>query len=359
MKPRMSITLTGTIFTDTLLADVGVSAFSLDHDWFTRQDLVIRTAASGGGTLLVEDTDYTLGIEDTSLSARVTAAVGSGRNVFKTITIINAAYQTGNLYFSGKYIADALDPAKQPSALVSATTFANVLCQTLPPFVPVGIHKGFVAALGTARVSSTTTSTSAGKLVDTAGDFVTNGITAGDWIYNSTDGTWGRVTARDSATQLSVDNDVFPTSKAYKIYPTPTWPENILECDGSTVSDAESPINGMKLPSLNAAGSYADNTVAGGMHLRGGTTAGVVQEDQMQGHHHLLAAAATGTVDPIAADNYLGRVASDYNLEGTSTAATMGRTGDSRSDAVPNGTPRTGKETRPRSMSVVYIMRIK
>ncbi|MCE5217810.1 hypothetical protein LLH03_12370, partial [bacterium] len=38
--------------------------------------------------------------------------------------------------------------------------------------------------------------------------------------------------------------------------------------------------------------------------------------------------------------------------------ATIGRTSTPVTDGV-NGTPRTGKETRPRSMSVVYIMRIK
>lgn len=349
MKPRMNIALTGTTFTDTLLSDVGSSAFVLDHDWFTRQDLVIRTAASGGGTLLVEDTDFTLGTEDTDLSARVTAAVGSGRNVLHTITIINAAYETGDLYFSGKYIADSLDPAKLPSALVSASTFADVLCQTLPPFVPVGIHKGFVAALETARCSGTTTSTSAGKLVDSGADFVTDAVVAGDWIYNSTDGTWARVTARDNLTTLSVDVDVFASSEGYAIYPTPSWPDNIKECDGSTVSDAESPLNGMKMPDLNTAGAYADSTVAGGMHLRGGTTAGVLQEDQMQGHDHALYGSPN-------AGGYTPRAAiANYNTgNGPTVAADCIIIADGT-----NGTPRTGLETRGRSFSVVYIMRIK
>lgn len=106
---KMNLTLAGTTFTDYLLTNVGSGAFRLEHDYFTKQDLVIRTAPSGGGTLLVEDTDYTLGSEDTYLSAQVTAAVGSGRNVFLTVTIINASYQTGNLYFSGKYVADAVE----------------------------------------------------------------------------------------------------------------------------------------------------------------------------------------------------------------------------------------------------------
>lgn len=103
----MDITLTGVAFSDYLVTDVGAGTWHLEHDWFTRQDLVIRTAAGGGGTLLVEGTDYTLSQESTELSTRVSEAVGAGRNVFHLIAIINVAYQTGNLYVSGKYIADS------------------------------------------------------------------------------------------------------------------------------------------------------------------------------------------------------------------------------------------------------------
>ena len=105
--PYMDLNLTGQAFNDFLLSNVGSAAFELEHDWFTKQDLVIRTAAGGAGTLLVEGTDYTLSIESEELSDRVTAAMGSTRNVFHMVTIINATYQTGNLYFSGKYIADS------------------------------------------------------------------------------------------------------------------------------------------------------------------------------------------------------------------------------------------------------------
>ena len=120
MPDRMEINLTGTTFTDEIHQNLGASAFKLSdfngypddiddrgHDLFIQQDLVIRDAAAGGGNLLVEGTDYDLSNEDTDLSARVTAAVGSDRNVYSTITITNAAYQAVTLYFSGKYVADA------------------------------------------------------------------------------------------------------------------------------------------------------------------------------------------------------------------------------------------------------------
>jgi len=102
----MDINLTGTSFTDYHLVNVGAGVFQLSHDWFTKEDLIIRTAPAWGGTLLIEGTDYTLGTKSNELSARVSAA-GPERQVFHEITIINATYQTGDLYFSGKYIADS------------------------------------------------------------------------------------------------------------------------------------------------------------------------------------------------------------------------------------------------------------
>ena len=119
--PRMNLALTGVVFTDLLLADVGVLAFQLEHDWWIQEELTITTAPGGGGTVLSEGVDYILGTEsaddavkDTAgLSTRVSAAVGAARHVYKTITVINAAYQTGDLYFSGKYVADDADAEDQ------------------------------------------------------------------------------------------------------------------------------------------------------------------------------------------------------------------------------------------------------
>jgi len=103
----MDINLTGQSFSDYKLTDVGSDAYQLEHDWFTKEDLVITTGAGGGGTPLSEGVDYQLSEEDEELSERVTAAVGSTRTVYHYITIINATYQTGDLYHSGKYIADS------------------------------------------------------------------------------------------------------------------------------------------------------------------------------------------------------------------------------------------------------------
>jgi len=107
--PKINKDVTGITFTDELHANVGASAFQIDHDYFLGGlDLTIRTASGGGGTLLTPPPggDYVLGSQNAELETAVNAAIGPGKTVYKTIQVTNATYQTGNLYFSGKYIAD-------------------------------------------------------------------------------------------------------------------------------------------------------------------------------------------------------------------------------------------------------------
>lgn len=135
MSTRMDLDLLGVVFTDYHLVDVGAAAFQLAHDWFIKQDLVIRDAPAGGGNLLVEGVDYTLATESLDetgagfsiprLSTRVTAAVGAGRNVYCQIAVINAAYQAGDLYFSGKYVGDSVEQIDHEARLVVAITGAD------------------------------------------------------------------------------------------------------------------------------------------------------------------------------------------------------------------------------------------
>lgn len=68
------------------------------------------------------------------------------------------------------------------------------------------------------KVNSTTTGTTANKLVDSAGDFINKKIQIGDIIYNTTDNTAATVTAIDSATTLSVSADIMATGEAYRLF---------------------------------------------------------------------------------------------------------------------------------------------
>lgn len=74
-------------------------------------------------------------------------------------------------------------------------------------------------------ISSTTTGAVPGKLVDANGDFIDNGVKIGDIIYNTTTAASAKVTAVDSATQLSVTGS-FNLGANYNLYATRDTPNN-------------------------------------------------------------------------------------------------------------------------------------
>jgi hypothetical protein len=65
--------------------------------------------------------------------------------------------------------------------------------------------------------SGTTTSTSAGKLVDSGASFNNGSVAVAMKVYNLTDGTSTTIDAIDSATQLDLAADIFTSSEDYKI----------------------------------------------------------------------------------------------------------------------------------------------
>ncbi|MEO1268695.1 MAG: hypothetical protein AAFX99_11395 [Myxococcota bacterium] len=134
-----------------------------------------------------------------------------------------------------------------------------------------------------------------------------------------------------------------------------TLPPEWVRCDGQVLNDPDSPLNGVIIPNLNSAGRF----------LRGGTSSGTLQEDQIQththidsGHRHTYFTTAWFFNELVNGSNY---------LRGTDT--TSGRHQDRSQTSQANlGEPtpfeqssdiRHGDETRPRNMSVVWIMRIK
>jgi len=148
---------------------------------------------------------------------------------------------------------------------------------------------------------------------------------------------------------------------------TPSLPENWVECNGQTLSDSDSPYDGQVIPNLNGDGAGAASPGQSGaeqMFLRGGTTSGTGQTDAMQGHKHT---GNTGTLPANPAEDktsYYNSYASSenpswhaYTWQASPTTSTLTISGPS-SDGV-NGTPRTADETRPKNMTVVWIMKIK
>lgn len=107
-------------------------------------------------------------------------------------------------------------------------------------------------------------------------------------------------------------------------------------CDDSPITDPESPLYRdppVRTPNLNGEARF----------LRGGSGSGTMQDDAMQNHRHAQQARSSGSsgVESGVGSSSSSMIYTKYNSE---TATGGGRYAD---------------ETRPKNMSVVWIMRIK
>ena len=67
--------------------------------------------------------------------------------------------------------------------------------------------------------SGTNTTATASKLINSAANFITNPVYPGDVVYNDTASTAATVVSVDSATQLTLNANIFTTTaQAYTIY---------------------------------------------------------------------------------------------------------------------------------------------
>ncbi len=140
----------------------------------------------------------------------------------------------------------------------------------------------------------------------------------------------------------------------------PALPDGWIECNGQVISDSESPFNGGSAPNLNNPPNAWNSR---GVVLRGHTTSGLFQQDELQGHTHIdsghthdytFSSPENGGTIPygVQIGGGLFRVT---NIRTTNAAAA--NLGDPTGTTF--GTPRYGNETRSANMSVVWIMRIK
>ncbi|MDD5309779.1 MAG: hypothetical protein PHU25_20880 [Deltaproteobacteria bacterium] len=130
------------------------------------------------------------------------------------------------------------------------------------------------------------------------------------------------------------------TAWAKNLTGVPTLPSGWVECNGQTLADAGSPLNGQVIPNLNSAVSAGLK----GYFLRGNTTSGSTETDLVENHTH-------GFVEQ--GFSYDSNCWSHNSCSGGYTIYT---TDTSRTTADNNG---GGGETRPYSYSVVWIMRVK
>jgi hypothetical protein len=76
-----------------------------------------------------------------------------------------------------------------------------------------------VAFPGAVNSTGTNTTATALKLINSAANFITNPVYPGDVVHNDTGSTAATVVSVDSATQLTLNADIFTaTAQAYTIY---------------------------------------------------------------------------------------------------------------------------------------------
>lgn len=118
-------------------------------------------------------------------------------------------------------------------------------------------------------------------------------------------------------------------------------------CDGTVISDAESPLNGKTIPDLNGEGRF----------IRGGDTSGTEQDDAMQ--------RITGVYFPqqtnvgIASGVFSTGAAQASNRATNSTGGCAAVNFDSADSTSPNPAKTSDTETRPINMSMVMIIKYK
>jgi len=155
--------------------------------------------------------------------------------------------------------------------------------------------------------------------------------------------------------------------------PVNDFPPGWVPCDGQTINDPESILNGERVPDLNGQGGGKS------LFLRGGAVSGNLQDDMMQthahqdaghthvdtGHYHVLDAVDNSTTGQTRGFivNPTGVLVTPEISTANSSArlqTSPAQIGDPVDSATPNTQPaRTGGETRPANMSVIWIMKIK
>ena len=115
-------------------------------------------------------------------------------------------------------------------------------------------------------------------------------------------------------------------------------------CNGGTVSDAQSPINGQAIPDLNNTATSTFGGSDGGRYLRGSTTSGTAQADRAPNFEIQQSATSQGanggTVNDGSTANYSPWMKNYYLCDSFRWRY-------------------TGGEVRPLTYTVKWIMRIK
>jgi len=129
----------------------------------------------------------------------------------------------------------------------------------------------------------------------------------------------------------------------------PALPDGWVECNGQTLSDPDSPLNGQVIRSINVDKRF----------IRGGATSGAEQIDGFMKHWHNTTYSGTANLYDVPANLLTGTGAAFAGSTRTATPSINNQTARDAMDDGVTGAPRTADETRPINITMVYIMRVK
>jgi hypothetical protein len=122
--------------------------------------------------------------------------------------------ETSGSIISRKYAKGALKVVADVE--IAPYLFGLALGTVVTTLAETALETG--TATGTSKATGTCTTNTASKVIDSAADFVTAAIAADDWIHNTTDDTWSQVATVDDLHTITADTDICPDgNEAYEI----------------------------------------------------------------------------------------------------------------------------------------------
>lgn len=239
---------------------------------------------------------------------------------------------TGIKDVSGAQDAVSAEVIQQGSLTYALATGTNAYAITLSPAITsyaTGMTVNFIAANANTAASTLNVNGLGARAIKKA---VSNDLVAGDLaagqaasvMYDGTNfqllsGLGGSAFGNVPVGTIMAWNKSFPN--------TPALPSGWLECNGQTVSDAESPYNGLTLPDLNSTGRF----------LRGGATSGVLQADALGSHSHTVTDPGhTHSVDPANTSVSISDPGHFHTTDPPNTTVSVSDPGHSHSVNPPN-----------------------
>ncbi len=187
-----------------------------------------------------------------------------------------------------------------------------------------------------------------GMLIYNTNSSIIDGDGVGYYMFSASLGKWERVlTPKATIGILPIGSIVAWHDKID--FPALTLSEGWQLCDGSVVSDTESPLNGMAVPDLNGGTTSEAGDLSSGKFLRGGAVSGLFETDQANTLSEIRSSTASGGSSVVL----LNENGSIGNL--TTDDADGGAFGSSDK----YGFYLRGIENRVVNMSIKYIIRIK